>query len=54
MCPDNLESPDDLEMCMTGKIHEHIWTMLIHNILQTHLTRTFVTNLKIDAIYAFF
>ena len=33
---------------------EHIWTMLMHKILQIHLLRTFVANLKIDAIYALY
>ena len=33
---------------------EHIWTMLMHKVLQTHLLRTFVANLKIDAIYALY
>ena len=31
---------------------EHIWTMLMHKILQTHLLCAFVADLKIDAIYA--
>ena len=30
---------------------EHIWTMLMHKILQNHLLCAFVANLKIDAIY---
>ena len=30
---------------------EHIWTMLVHKILQNHLLCTFVANLKIGAIY---
>ena len=33
---------------------EHIWTMLMHKILQTHLLWAFVANLKIDAIYALY
>ena len=33
---------------------EHIWTMLMHKILQNHLLCTFVVNLKIGAIYALF
>ena len=33
---------------------EHIWTMLMHRILQKHLLCAFVANLKIDAIYAFY
>ena len=33
---------------------EHIWTMLMHKILQNHLLRTFVANLKIGAIYALY
>ena len=33
---------------------EHIWTMLMHKILQNHLLCTFVANLKIDAIYALY
>ena len=33
---------------------EHIWTMLMHKILQNHLLRAFVANLKIDAIYALY
>ena len=31
---------------------EHIWTMLMHKILQNHLLCAFVANLKIGAIYA--
>ena len=31
---------------------EHIWTMLMHKILQNHLLCAFVAHLKIDAIYA--
>ena len=30
---------------------EHIWTMLMHKILQNHLLCAFVANLKIDANY---
>ena len=30
---------------------EHIWTMLMHKILQNHLLCAFVANLKIDALY---
>ena len=33
---------------------EHIWTMLMHKILQTHLLCAFVANLKIGAIYALY
>ena len=33
---------------------EHIWTMLMHKILQNHLLRAFVANLKNDAIYALY
>ena len=33
---------------------EHIWTMLMHKILQNHLLCAFVANLKIDAIYALY
>ena len=34
---------------------EHIWTILTLKILQAHLyLRAFVTNLKIDAIYALY
>ena len=33
---------------------EHIWTMLMHKILQNHLLYAFVANLKIDAIYALY
>ena len=33
---------------------KHIWTMLMHKVLQTHLLRAFVANLKIDAIYALY
>ena len=29
----------------------HIWTILMLKILQAHLLRAFVENLKIDAIY---
>ena len=43
-CPDHLEN-------VTG---QHIWTMLLHEILQTHLLRALVANLKIDAIYALY
>ena len=32
----------------------HIWTMLMHKILQNHLLCAFVANLKIDAIYALY
>ena len=35
-------------------IFEHIWTMLMHKILQNHLLCAFVANLKIDAFYAFY
>ena len=30
---------------------EHIWTMLMHKILQNHLLCAFVANLKIGALY---
>ena len=33
---------------------EHIWTMLMHKILQNHLLCAFAANLKIDAIYALY
>ena len=33
---------------------EHIWTILVHKILQTHLLRAFVANLEIDAIYTLY
>ena len=33
---------------------EHIWTMLLHKILQNHLLCAFVANLKIDWIYALY
>ena len=33
---------------------EHSWTILMLKILQTHLLRAFVANLKIDAIYALY
>ena len=33
---------------------EHIWIMLMHKILQNHLLRAFVANLKIDVIYALY
>ena len=33
---------------------EHIWTMLMHKILQNHLLCAFVANLKIGAIYALY
>ena len=33
---------------------EHIWTMLMHKILQNHLLYAFVANLKIVAIYALY
>ena len=33
---------------------EHIWTMLMHKILQNHLLCAFVANSKIDAIYALY
>ena len=33
---------------------EHIWTILMLKILQVHLLRSFVTNLKIDVIYALY
>ena len=33
---------------------EHIWTILMLKILQAHLLRAFVANLKIDAIYALY
>ena len=39
---------------LSGKFPEHIWTMLMHKILQTHLLRAFVANLKIGAIYALY
>ena len=33
---------------------EHIWTILMHKILQSHLLCAFVANLKIGAIYALY
>ena len=33
---------------------EHIWTMLMHKILQNHLLCAFVANLKIGVIYALY
>ena len=33
---------------------EHIWTILMLKILQAHLLRAFVANLKIDAIYVLY
>ena len=33
---------------------EHIWTMLMHKILQNHLLCAFVANLKIGAIYVLY
>ena len=33
---------------------ERIWTLLMLKILKAHLLRAFVTNLKIDAIYALY
>ena len=33
---------------------EHIWTMLMHKVLQAQLLRAFVANLKIDEIYALY
>ena len=33
---------------------EHIWTIVMLKILQAHLLRAFVANLKIDAIYALY
>ena len=33
---------------------EHIWTILMLKIVHAHLLRTFVTNSKIDAIYALY
>ena len=33
---------------------EHIWTMLMHKILQNHLLCAFVTDLKIDTIYVLY
>ena len=43
-CLDHLENEAGL----------HIWTMLMHKILQTHLLWAFLANLKIDAIYALY
>ena len=43
-CPDHLEN----------EAEQHIWTMLMHKILQTYLLRAFVANLKIHAIYALY
>ena len=37
---------------MIKKVFVHIWTML--KILQTHLLRALVANLKIEAIYALY
>ena len=56
MCPDNLERVWVIEkcVCMIWKVSKHIWTMLMHKILQTHLLWAFVANLKIDAIYALY
>ena len=33
---------------------KHVWTVLIIKILQAHLLRAFVANLKIDAKYALY
>ena len=33
---------------------EHIWTVLMHKILQNHLLCAFVANFKIGAIYALY
>ena len=33
---------------------EHIWIILMLKILQAHLLRAFVANLKFDAIYALY
>ena len=33
---------------------EHIWTILMHKILQSHLLCAFFANLKIGAIYALY
>ena len=33
---------------------EHIWTVLMHKILQNHQLCAFVANLKIGAIYALY
>ena len=48
--------PDDLKSVqIIQKMYiEHIWTMLMHKILQNHLLCAFVANLKIDAIYALY
>ena len=46
-CPDHPENVAGLSL-------EHIWTMLMHKILQNHLLCAFVVNLKIDAIYALY
>ena len=43
-CPDHLENV----------AREHIWTMLMHKILQTQLLSAIVANLKIDTIYALY
>ena len=39
---------------MIEKVSKHIWTMLMHKILQIHLLRAFVAYLKIDTIYVLY
>ena len=39
---------------MIWKVSQHIWAMLRHKILQTHLLRAFDANLKIETIYALY
>ena len=39
---------------MIWKVSKHIWTMLMHKILQIHLLRAFVAYLKIDTIYVLY
>ena len=39
---------------MIEKVVKHIWTMLMHKILQIQLLRAFVAYLKIDTIYVLY
>ena len=39
---------------MIWKVSKHIWTMLLHKILQTHLLCAFVASLKIDTTYVLY
>ena len=51
MCPENLER----EICLHGQeSFQSIFGPCLHKILQTHLLRAFVANLKIYAIYALY